>query len=315
MSTNAAENDRPWIIAAFAMIYVVWGSTYLAIRVLVATVPPLLSAGVRFFTAGLLLYGFARMRGAAAPTRKQWKNVGLVSLSMFVVTYGALFWAEKFVPSGMASVLAATVPLATVVLEVWVFRTLPFRAKLMAAALVGLAGVTILTWQGGQQHAPLLPSLAILAGAIAWAFGSVLSHSVQLPESRVVTSGAEMLTGGAGLLVWSLAAGEWRGPIQVTPGAAWAMVYLITVGSLVGFTAFVYLLSKMPASRISSYAYVNPVVAVILGHFVAGEELSWRTAAGALLIVGSVVATLKGRGEKRYAAFVSGKPDPLTSRN
>lgn len=295
-STASAEAKLP-LIAAFATIYIVWGSTYLAIRVLVATVPPLLSAGVRFFVAGVLLYAFARFRGDSAPTRIQWRNLAAISLSMFVITYGALFWAERFVPSGIASVLAATVPLATVVLEVWVFRTQPFRAKLMLASLVGFAGVGVLTWQGGQ-NAQLLPSLAILLGATGWAFGSVLSNSLALPSSRVLTSGAEMLAGGAGLLLWSLLAGEWSSPIRVTAPAAWALVYLITAGSLVGFTAFVYLLSRMPASQISSYAYVNPVVAVILGHFLANEELTWKTAIGAFLIVASVIVTLQGKVKK-----------------
>lgn len=301
MPPQAATDSKLPLIAAFAAIYFFWGSTFLAIRVLVATVPPLLSAGVRFFVAGAILYVFARVRGDAAPTTREWRNIALISLSMFVITYGALFWAERTVPSGIASVLAATVPLATVVLEVWVFRTQPFRATLLLAALVGLAGVAVLTWQG-SQNAQLLPCLAILAGSTGWALGSVLSHSLPLPKGRILCSGAEMLAGGTGLLLWSLAAGEWRNPIHVTAPAVWSMLYLITIGSLVGFTAFVYLLRRMPASRVASYAYVNPVVAVLLGYFFGGENLTGKTVLGAVLIVGAVIVTLQTKAEEKATA-------------
>jgi drug/metabolite transporter (DMT)-like permease len=288
--------DVPTLLA-FAAIYVLWGSTFLAIRILVANIPPLLAAGLRFFTAGVILYFVARLRRHEAPTKAQWRHIGLISLSMFVVTYGSLFWAEKSLPSGIASVLAATVPIMTVILETWIFRTQPFRMRLLAAALVGFAGVAVLTWQAGDRHGALLPCLAVLVGSTGWALGSVMSRSLQLPESRIMTSGAEMAAGGAGLLVWSLIAGETRQAISFTPVATWALIYLITAGSLLGFTAFVYLLRRMPASRVASYAYVNPVVAVLLGHYLAGEQLSWKTAIGAALVVGSVFATLQGKAE------------------
>ena len=283
------------LISAFAAIYVLWGSTYLAIRILVQTVPPLLSAGLRFFVAGAVLYAFARLRGHARPAFIEWRNMAAISLSMFVLTYGALFWAEKSIPSGIASVLAATVPITTVVLEIWVFRTQHFQVRVLIAALVGFAGVGVLLWPATGRHARVLPCLTVLAGATGWAFGSVLSRSVKLPSSRIVTAGAEMLAGGAGLLLWSLAAGELSHPVHFSPAAAWSLLYLITAGSLLGFTAFVYLLGRMPASQISSYAYVNPVVAVLLGYFLAQEKLSWRTALGAALVVASVIATLQRR--------------------
>ena len=291
-------------IAAFAAIYVLWGSTYLAIRILVQTVPPLLSAGLRFFVAGAVLYAFACLRGHARPALIEWRNMAAISLSMFVLTYGALFWAEKSIPSGIASVLAATVPITTVVLEIWVFRTRHFQIRVLIAALVGFAGVGVLLWPATGRHARVLPCLAVLAGATGWAFGSVLSRSLKLPSSRIVTAGAEMLAGGAGLLLWSLAAGELSRPVHFSAAAAWSLFYLITAGSLLGFTAFVYLLGRMPASQISSYAYVNPVVAVLLGYFLAQERVSWRTAFGAALVVASVIATLQ-RGNKPAAVSPS----------
>ncbi len=311
------------IVAAFATIYIVWGSTYVAIRMLVESVPPLLSAGLRFFVAGVLLYLFAILRGYARPTALQWRNIAAVSLSMFVLTYGALFWAEKSVPSGIASVIAAMVPILTVVLEVWVFRTQPFQTRLMLAALVGFIGVGVLLWPGTSQHAPFWPCLAVLAGTAGWAFGSVLSRSVSLPASRLVTAGAEMLAGGAGLLLWSLAAGELADPVHFSQQAAWSLFYLITAGSLLGFTAFVFLLGRMPASRISSYAYVNPVVAVLLGYFLAGETLSWRTALGATLVLASVVLTIQRKailepvttGVQTAPAYSAGRLSRLLRKN
>lgn len=291
---SARKLDVP-LILAFAVVYIVWGSTFLAIRLLVAQVPPLLSAGLRFFAAGVLLYVWARLRRHAAPTGLQWRNIAVISLSMFVVTYGALFWAEKALASGVASILAATVPIFTVILETWVFRMQPAQWRLIVSAAVGFVGVGVLTWQADQNHGALLPCLAVLLGSSGWALGSVLSKLLSTPASRMITSGAEMAAGGFGLLLGSLAAGELARPFQFTPQALSALLYLITFGSLLGFTAFVYLLRRLPASRVASYAYVNPVVAVLLGHYLADEQLSWKTAIGAALVVGSVVATLRGK--------------------
>ena len=221
---------------------------------------------------------------------------------MFVVTYGALFWAEKVLPSGVASVLAATVPIFTVILETWVFRSQPAQRRVFVAPVVGFLGVAVLTWQADDRHGAVLPCVAVLLGSAGWALGSVLSRSLELPSSRLITSGAEMAAGGAGLLLWSLAAGELGHPIAFEPRAMWALLYLITAGSLLGFTAFVYLLHHMPASRVASYAYVNPVVAVLLGHFLAAEPLSWKTALGAALVVGSVVVTLQGKSKSAGAS-------------
>ena len=212
---------------------------------------------------------------------------------MFVVEYGPLFWAEKYVPSGVTSVLAATVPLITIVFEMLVFRQQGFSWGLLGAALLGFGGVGVLLLPGGDQHLALFPCVAILIGTMGWCMGSVLNRSLLLPDSRPLTSGAAMMLGGGILLLLSAAFGELHPLPHVTVRAVLALLYLIVFGSLLAFTAFVWLLARMPASRVSSHAYVNPVVAVALGYFVAGEVITPRMFLGAAIVVTSVFLILR----------------------
>jgi len=281
------------VLLAFFAIYVLWGTTFLAIRAAVQEVPPLFAAGTRFFVAGVALYGFMRLRGQPAPTRAQWRSLALVGLLMFVAEYGPLFWAEKYVPSGIASVLEATLPIITLVIEALVFRRQRFHWPLLVSTLIGFCGVGVLLLHGGEQQFGVLPCIAILAGATAWSLGSVLNRSLDLPESRPLTAGAAMMLGGGMLLALSASFGEMHPLPHVSIRAAWALLYLIVCGSLLGFTAFVWLLARMPATRISSHAYVNPVVAVALGYFVAGEVITTRTLIGTALVLASVVLILR----------------------
>ena len=292
-ATVASKPFELRVLLAFFAIYVLWGTSFLAIRIAVLEVPPLFAAGTRFFVAGVVLYGFMRFRGEARPTASQWRSLALIGLLMFVAEYGPLFWAEKYVPSGIASVLEATLPLITMALEVWVFRRHRFHWPLLAAILIGFAGVSSLLFHNGEQNFGILPCVAILAGATAWSLGSVLNRSLDLPESRVLTSGAAMLLGGAMLLALSASFGELHPFPHVSMRAAMALLYLIVCGSLLGFTAFVWLLARMPATRVSSHAYVNPVVAVALGYFVAGETITMRTLLGTALVLASVVLILR----------------------
>jgi len=194
-------------------------------------------------------------------------------------------------------VLESTLPLMTVLLEVFALRQQRFRWSVMLAVGVGFCGVALMMLRGGVS-APgfgVLPVLVILGGSLSWSLGAVLSRSMVLPESRIVTAGAEMMLGGGSLLVLSLASGELH-PFPAIPlKAGLALIYLIVAGSLIGFTAFVWLLGRMPASRVSSHAYVNPIVAVALGYFIASEEISLQTLLGAGLVLGSVVLTLKNK--------------------
>ena len=293
------------LIAAFFVIYVVWGTTFLAIRVAVSEVPPLYAAAVRFLVAGLLLYGFVRWRGAPPPNGAEWRSLLLLALLMFVMDYSALFWAERFVPSGVASVLLATMPLTTIALEMLVFRQQPFRARLLFAVVLGFCGTGVLVWPGRTQHFAVLPCVAILCGAVGWAVGSVLNRSLRLPKSRAVTSGATMLLGGVMLLLLSGIAGELRPWPHVSLRAASALAYLIVFGSIVGFTAFVWLLARLPATLVSSHAYINPVVALALGHFAAGEVVTARMLAGAAVVLLSVVLVLRRPGESQAMSAVA----------
>ena len=296
-STVIAPNARKrWnlrVILAFFAIYVLWGSTFLAIRTAVLLAPPWFCAGVRFFTAGVILFAFARLRGTPGPSLREWRSLAIIGVLMFSVTYGALFWGEQFVPSGITSVLEATLPLFTVMLEVFVLRQQRFRWQVIAAVAVGFCGVALMMFKSGPRGYGVLPCLVILGGSLSWSLGAVLTRSMPLPRSRIVTAGAEMMLGGALLLLASLATGELH-PFPAIPlKAAIALVYLIVAGSLIGFTAFVWLLARMPASRVASHAYVNPIVAIALGYFVASEEITLRTLLGAALVVGSVVLTMR----------------------
>ena len=288
----AAKRVDPRVLLAFFAIYVIWGTSFLAIRIAVLEVPPLFAAGTRFLLAGLILYGLMRLRGTTPPTASQWRSLAILGLLMFVAEYGPLFWAEKYVPSGIASVLEATLPLITMALETWVFRRHRFRWPLLAAILLGFGGVTVLLFRNGE-HFGVLPCVAILAGATTWSLGSVLNRSLDLPESRALASGAMMALGGAMLLVLSAGFGELHPFPHVSVRAATALVYLIAFPSLLGFTAFVWLLAHMPATRVSSHAYVNPVVAVALGYLLAGEIVTARTLVGTALVLGSVVLILR----------------------
>ncbi len=284
---------------AFATIYIVWGSTFLAIRVAVQQVPPLFAAGVRFFVAGLALYLYMRWRGAPSPTLPDWRNLAILSTLMFVLDYSAVFWAEKYVPSGVTSVLVATVPLITIIFEVFVLRQQKFQWTLLLAVLVGFCGVGILMLPGHRQQLSILPCLAILFGSTSWGIGSVLTRSLRLPESKMLTAGAEMLIGGAALLILSASTGELRPFPRIPLPALVALLYLIVFGSLLGFTAYMWLLARMPATRVSSHAYVNPVIAVALGYFLAKEELTARTLIGTALVLASVGLTLRKKAAVR----------------
>ena len=279
------------VILAFAAIYVLWGSTYLAIRIAVQQVPPFFAAGIRFFIAGALLYAVMRFSGRPAPTRKEWGNLTLIGCLMFVVTYGAVFWAEQFVPSGFTSVLEATLPIITIALEVFVFRQQRFRWSLLITIVVGFVGVLLLLLRN-PQHVAILPCVAILGGGTAWSLGAVLTRSLALPKSKGITAGAEMWLGGAILLVLSALTGEMHPFPHVSAKAVGALAYLVVAGSLVGFSAFVWLLGRMPATRVASHAYINPVVAVALGYFFAGEAVTLRMLFGTALIVASVALIL-----------------------
>jgi len=281
------------LVLAFFAIYFLWGATFLAIRIAVLEIPPFFTAGLRFFTAGVVLYLLMRWSGQPAPSGKQWRSLAVIALCMFVLTYGPLFWASQFVPSSVTAVIEATLPVIAMVLEVFVFRRQPFRWRMLAAVALGFVGIALLLWKTPGQAIPVLPCLVILSGSVAWTLGAVLTRSLTLPQSVPLTAGAEMMLGGAVLLGVSFFAGEMHPFPHIPLRAAVALLYLIVGGSLLAYTAYVWLLTRMPATRVASHAYVNPIVAVALGYFVAGEAITPRMLFASVLVVGSVFLILK----------------------
>jgi drug/metabolite transporter (DMT)-like permease len=298
------------VVAAFAAIYVVWGSTYLAVKIVVHASPPLLAAGVRFLLAGAALYAWARVRGAPAPTRQQWGALALLGALIFPPGYSALFWAEQTIPSGLAAVLVATLPLWTLCLEVAVFRTRRATWRQGIAIALGFLGVVLLSG-GTALHTPgaWLPCVALVVCEIGWALGSILMRRLPLPASSIVSAGGQMVIGGAILLIGSASLGEWRHLTTPTPAAVAAMAYLVVAGSMIAFSAYVWLLGRASPSRLASFTYVNPLVALLIGWVGGGEALPARALSGAAFVIASVVLVRGGKTQERSTA----KPLPRTS--
>jgi drug/metabolite transporter (DMT)-like permease len=279
---------------AFAIIYFVWGSTFLAIRIGVHQIPPFLFAAMRFFTAGVLLYGWMRVRGTPSPTGRQWAGASLLGFVIFVLDYGSLFWAERRVASGIAAVMLATIPVFMALSEIIFLRTQKITLRLALAMLVGLGGVAVLVNPAvglGQAPVDRLGAATLLVASISWSIASILSRKLPLPESKAMSSSAQMLTGGFMLTVAATVLGDFRGfSVRAIPVGIWAaLAYLIFAGSIVGFTAYVWLIHHESPTRVGTYAYVNPVIAVLLGYFAGGEGLGARTILGTLLVLVSVV--------------------------
>lgn len=291
---------------AFAIIYFVWGSTFLAIRVGVREVPPLVLACMRFFTAGAVLYGWMRLKGTPSPSRREWAALSVLALCIFVLDYGLLFWAEQRVPSGIAAVMLATIPVFMALSEILFLHTQRLTVRLAFALLVGICGVLVLVSHSvGFAEKPINPAgaVALVIAAISWSVASTLTRKLPLPESKVMSSGAQMLAGGIMLAVAAAAFGEFRGfRIQAVSRGAWfALAYLIVAGSIIGFTAYVWLIHHESPTKVGTYAYVNPVVAVIVGYFFGGEIVGSRTLLGTLLVLVSVIVITTTRARKPVA--------------
>jgi len=291
-----ARPDRPaWkTLLAFAIIYFVWGSTFLAIRIGVHEAPPFLFAAMRFVAAGLVLFGWMLAKGERLPSGPEWGSISLIALLIFVFDYGLLFWAEQRVASGVAAVMMATIPVFMALSEIVFLRTQRLTVRLAFALLVGICGVGVLMSHSlnlGGAAIETTGALALIAGSLSWSVASILTRVLPLPESKVMSSGAQMLTGGVLLAVVAIALGELRGfhPEGVSRGAWLALLYLIVAGSIIGFTAYVWLIHHESPTKVGTYAYVNPVVAVVLGYFAGGEALGLRTIVGTACILISVV--------------------------
>ena len=297
------RQSSKWLtVAAFAVVYLVWGSTYLAIRFGLETMPPLLMAGTRFLTAGAILCAWALARGAKRPSREQWRRATVAGILMLVLGNGCVTWAEQYVPSGIAALLVASEPFWLVLLAWGFFGGRRPGARTAAGLVVGLLGVGLLVLPtGGDADAGdgmLAGSLAILLAALAWAAGSLYLRKPGLPDSPALATGMQMLSGGAILATLGLLRGEGHSfnlaAVSVT--SALALLYLTLFGSILAFTAYAWLISATTPARLSTYAYVNPVVAVLLGRELAHEPIASQAWVAMVIIVTSVALVTTGEG-------------------
>jgi len=305
---ESAVHRHKWrVLLAFAIIYFVWGSTFLAIRIGVNEVPPFLLAAIRFLIAGLVLYVWMLANGERSPTRREWTSISLLAVLIFVIDYGLLFWAEQRVPSGIAAVVIAIIPAFMTISEIVFLKTQKLTFRLASALVIGLAGVAVLVIRtlnfGGAPIDPL-GAAALIVASIGWSVASALLRKLPLPSSKIMSSGAQMLAGGIFLAIASAALGEFPNfhPANVSREAWFSLAYLIIAGSIIAFTAYVWLIHHESPTKVGTYAYVNPVVAVILGYFLGGEALGSRTILGAVLVLISVIVITTTPAKKPSSA-------------
>jgi drug/metabolite transporter (DMT)-like permease len=294
VSGNGSDGYRAsrWAIwAALLAVYVIWGSTYLAIRYAVETLPPFLMAGIRFIISGGFLYALRRGCGDPAPQLAEWRSAAIIGMLLLVGGNGGVSWAEQFVASGLVALLVATVPLWMVLVDALRPRGQWPGLPVGAGILLGFSGVVILigSQASGAGAANFLGAWVVVCASLFWALGSLFGREAKLPASQLLGTAMEMLTGGAALLILGTVVGEWYDLDwdAASSRSILALGYLIVFGSS-GFAAYVWLLRVAPTPLVSTYAYVNPLVAVLLGYLVAEEPLTARTLFAAALIVGSV---------------------------
>jgi drug/metabolite transporter (DMT)-like permease len=302
---DSAGAARLKLLAAFAAIYLIWGSTYLAIRFAIETLPPFLMTGVRFVAAGTALYAWARLRGAARPTRSQWAAAFLVGTLMLSIGVGGVSWAQLRVPSGAAALMVAVGPLWMVLID-WLFYRGPRPdARVIAGILLGFVGVVLLIGPeqlAGAGRINLAGSAVILVGTVTWSFGSLYSRGPHLPTSPPLAAGTGMVAGGLVLLAAGTVVGEWAAVSieSASLRSILALGYLALFGSVIALSAYLWLLKVTSPARIITHVYVNPVLAVFLGWSLADEPLNTRTLlATAVIIAGVLVITAR----KEHAAI------------
>ena len=297
---RAARPRKIAILAAFAALYLIWGSTYLGIFFAIQSIPPFLMAGVRFFLAGVIMFAIARFGGAPKPDPRTWRDAFIVGACLLLFGNGGVTIAEKWVPTGLAALLVATVPIYIALLG-WITGVAPRPTPMVWLGLIGgFIGVGVLvgsafTNSADSPHNHLVLGMSILLfGSLVWSAGSLYSRRAKNAPSPFLAAGQQMLCGGALLILAGLVFGEYRGfdPRHISGLSAAAFVYLVVIGALVGFPAYIFLLRHCDPAKVATYAYINPVVAVLLGTAFAGESLTMRTLLGAGLIIGSVAIVI-----------------------
>jgi len=294
--------SRIW--AALIVVYIVWGSTYLAIRFAVESMPPFLMAGVRFLIAGVILFVWRRLTGDIRPLKIEWRSAAIVGGLLLIGGNGNVVWAEQHVASGIAALIVGSAPLWMVAIDA--IRPGGKKANLQtwAGVIIGFIGILVLinplAMLRNPQQFNTLGILSLLLGAFLWALGSLYSRNATLPSSPLLGTGMEMLVGGVGLFILGTFTGEWAqvNLSTISARSIWGLLYLIIFGSLVGYSAYTWLLRNAPTPLVSTYAYVNPMVAILLGAIFAGETLTPRIVIAALIVVSSVALINTARVEK-----------------
>lgn len=281
------------IILAFGAIYLIWGSTYLAIRFAIETIPPFFMMGCRSLLAGGILYAWARLRGDDRPKPAQWVTAAIVGTLLFLVGHGALAWSEQIIPSGVAALIVATTPIWMTLLEAFRYHDNPLTGRVIIGLVAGFFGVALLAEPakifGGAPVDPI-GALVLLLGTLSWCFGVVYMKNANLPKSSILGAGMNLLTGGGGLLLVSYLSRETMALTSVSLRSLASLLYLIAFGSIITFTAYIWLLKIKSPTQVSTHAFVNPLVAVFVGRFAGGELLSPRILTAALLMVTGVAA-------------------------
>ena len=296
------------IIIAFAALYLIWGSTYLGIFYAIQSIPPFLMAGFRFVFAGTIMYAIARLQSAGRPTWISWRSSLVIGACLLLGGNGAVTISEKWVPTGLAALLVATVPIYIALLS-WLTNTAPRPSLTVWLGLLGgFVGVGILvgpaltnSWANGAQGHVALGMLILLVGSLVWSAGSLYSRAARGSTSLFLAAGQQMICGGTLLFLLGLALGEYRDfhPRNITPLSIGAFVYLVLIGAIIGYTAYFWLLRKCDPAKVATYAYVNPIVAVFLGTMFAGEHLNGRMLIAAALIIGSVALVITAQQLRR----------------
>lgn len=294
--------SKIWV--ALITLYIVWGSTYFGIKVAIETIPPFFHAAIRFLISGVLILLWQKAAGQEMPTRRQWGSTFIIGNLLLLGGNGLVSWAEQFIPSGIAALTIATVPLWLVILEAMRPGGIKPTWQAITGLAIGFLGIFILVgpaeFSGGGMKLDPFGVIALLTACILWAIGSIYSKSADLPKSSFMTTGAEMLMGSIGLIVVSLLTGELNGwnPAETSTRSLIGLVYLITIGSIIGFGSYIWLLQNAPISLVATYAYVNPIVAVILGYLFGNEALEPRIWLATAIIIGAVIF-INSRGRPR----------------
>lgn len=305
--TQTAKYALIKIVLAFAAIYIIWGTTYLAIRIAVESMPAFLMAGIRFVVAGTITFAILRVRGVSLPTRGQWRSAAIIAAFLLVGGNGLVTWSEKQVPSSIAALVVATMPLWMTLFDWLLFRGVKPGRQTAVGLLLGFVGIALLVGPEqirGTASFDLLSLLVLMAAPILWSLGSLYSCRVSLPENIFMTTAMEMLAGGGLLLLAGLITGE-ASQLEVaaiTGQSLWALLYLILFGSIVAYTAYVWLLKMVQPARVATYTYINPIVAVALGWFILREPVTPLMLAAMVIIVLAVILITAQRPKKAVTA-------------